>query len=34
MIWQKIRSAKAGHWEADREGSTIANAGFQATLKD
>ncbi|MEH6401979.1 MAG: serine hydrolase [Sneathiella sp.] len=34
MIWQNIRGANSGHWEADRNGSTIANAGFQVALKD
>ena len=33
-IWQKIGAEGTGHWEADRNGSTMASSGFQARLRD
>ncbi|MBL4666857.1 MAG: serine hydrolase [Sneathiella sp.] len=33
-IWSQIGAERDGHWEADREGSTMANAGFQISLRD
>jgi CubicO group peptidase (beta-lactamase class C family) len=33
-VWQFVRAKKAAHWEADKDGSTIASWGFQATLRD
>ncbi len=33
-VWRRVRAARTGHWEADRVGSTLAYAGFQASLRD
>jgi CubicO group peptidase (beta-lactamase class C family) len=33
-VWRFVRAEKAAHWEADKDGSTIASSGFQATLRD
>lgn len=33
-IWRAVRPAYAAHWEADREGATLADAGFQARFED
>ncbi|OUR78013.1 hypothetical protein A9Q83_08465 [Alphaproteobacteria bacterium 46_93_T64] len=33
-IWREIGAEREGHWESDREGSTMANAGFQISLRD
>ena len=33
-IWANIGSENQARWESDRDGSTLANAGFQATLRD
>ncbi len=34
MVWQKARPAKSAHWEADKDGTTIAASGFQAHPED
>ncbi|MFT6559001.1 serine hydrolase domain-containing protein [Sneathiella sp.] len=34
MIWQKTGPEGPAHWEADRNGATMASSGFQARLKD
>lgn len=33
-VWQEVRGAGSGHWEADRNGSTVAYAGVQFRLRD
>ncbi len=33
-IWKYIGAEHSAHWEADKNGSTIASSGFQATLRD
>jgi CubicO group peptidase (beta-lactamase class C family) len=33
-VWQPIHPQSTAHWEADNEGTTIANSGFHATLRD
>ncbi len=33
-IWSEIGAERDGHWETDREGSTMASAGFQISLRD
>ncbi len=33
-VWQHVRAEKIAHWEQDKEGTTMANVGFQATLLD
>ncbi|MCG8492030.1 MAG: beta-lactamase family protein [Sneathiellales bacterium] len=33
-IWQRIGAEYQGHWESDKQGSTIASSGFQASLRD
>ncbi|MEK9660404.1 MAG: serine hydrolase, partial [Alphaproteobacteria bacterium] len=33
-VWSDIGSENQARWESDRDGSTLANAGFQATLRD
>ena len=33
-IWKFIGAEHVAHWEADKNGSTIASSGFQASLRD
>jgi len=33
-VWQMSRGENMAHWEADKEGTTITDLGFQATLRD
>jgi CubicO group peptidase (beta-lactamase class C family) len=33
-VWQSVRGEKTAHWEADRDGTTLAHSGFQASLRD
>jgi CubicO group peptidase (beta-lactamase class C family) len=33
-VWQDVRGERFAHWEQDKEGTTVANVGFQATLRD
>lgn len=33
-IWKLIGAEHVAHWEADKNGSTIASSGFQASLRD
>lgn len=33
-VWQKVRGAHKGHWEMDKDGSTVSMSGFQVRLAD
>lgn len=33
-VWRDVKPEAPGHWEADRNGSTMASSGFQARLRD
>jgi len=33
-VWREVRGAHTGHWEADRDGSTLAALGLQLHLDD
>tara|TARA_B100000315_G_scaffold199305_1_gene191113 strand:- start:4746 stop:5936 length:1191 start_codon:yes stop_codon:yes gene_type:complete len=33
-VWQQVRGAGTGHWEADIAGTTLAMSGFQVSLRD
>ncbi|MBE7637113.1 serine hydrolase [Sneathiella sp. P13V-1] len=34
QIWSEIGAEAIAHWETDKDGTTIASSGFQATLRD
>lgn len=33
-VWQRVRGAGSGHWEADRTGTAVGYSGFQVSLRD
>jgi CubicO group peptidase (beta-lactamase class C family) len=33
-VWREVRGGKPGHWESDRDGTTVGFSGFQVSLRD